>query len=279
MSRRAHYLSLDDILRRIKEDRGAGQGLAYRPWFEIKDVPSLGRRHRIRCSVNGRVVHLLSDLEGDCLHFGEYTDQCLRRAGVGRYTDVREQYPLLPLEETWLIARELGIRHPAVRGQKIVMTTDMVWTYERTNDTVLVPVSVKYLRDKNNPRSQQKAAIEAEYWRRRGYVLEHHDETCAGRIFRKNWTLIRPTLRPEFFKSFPSGIVQAVDECLRKPALGGRLRLTDLAAIGARRLGYSKGQVITAIHRLIADQTWPTDLMSQSLVSLEPLILTPNTPS
>jgi len=45
-------------------------------------------------------------------------------------TDIREQYPLLPLEETKEIAHQLNIRHPANPRTKdpIVMTTDFVVT-------------------------------------------------------------------------------------------------------------------------------------------------------
>lgn len=64
----------------------------------------------------------MSDLEPNYFCLTEYSDLVV---------DVREQFPLLPLEETIVIAEELGIKHPTDPkiGEPIVMTTDFLKRY------------------------------------------------------------------------------------------------------------------------------------------------------
>ncbi|MEW9502895.1 TnsA endonuclease N-terminal domain-containing protein [Jeotgalibacillus marinus] len=52
--------------------------------------------------------------------------------------DIREQFPLLPIEETIIIADELGIDHPKhpKTGEYIVMTTDFILTVENGNERI-----------------------------------------------------------------------------------------------------------------------------------------------
>lgn len=47
--------------------------------------------------------------------------------------DIREQFPLLPLEETIVIAYELGIKHPIdpKKHEPIVVTTDFLLTVDK----------------------------------------------------------------------------------------------------------------------------------------------------
>src|SRR5947207_9231391 len=85
------------IERRLKEGRGRGRGAHYLPWLLIHDVASKGRVARVKGWKTGRVHHLLSDLERDTFLTYEWETSVI---------DIREQYPLLPLEETLSIAEE-----------------------------------------------------------------------------------------------------------------------------------------------------------------------------
>ena len=71
----------------------------------IHDVASMGLASRVKSPLNGRIHHLLSQLETDWLYAFH---------AIPHLLDVREQYPLLGLEETRQIASGLGIAHPAV---------------------------------------------------------------------------------------------------------------------------------------------------------------------
>lgn len=87
----------------IKEGRGSGVGSEYKPWLKIQDVASKGRSTRLKGIKTNRQHEFLSDLERNYFYLTEYSDVVV---------DIREQFPLLPLEETIVIADELGIKHP-----------------------------------------------------------------------------------------------------------------------------------------------------------------------
>lgn len=59
--------------------------------------------------------------------------------------DIREQFPLLPLEETIVIADELGIKHPTdpKANEPIVMTTDFLLTMDKGQGVFEVARTIK----------------------------------------------------------------------------------------------------------------------------------------
>lgn len=87
-----------------------------------------------------------------------------------RVVDIREQYPLLPIEETLLIAKELGIKHPRdPRTQEpVVMTTDFIVSVLKDGQHVDVARTLKYKDDLVNERVLEKFEIERVYWERQG---------------------------------------------------------------------------------------------------------------
>ncbi|AQT84734.1 Transposon Tn7 transposition protein TnsA [Paenibacillus larvae subsp. larvae] len=74
--------------------------------------------------------------------------------------DIREQFPLLPLEKTMFIAEKLGIRHPIDPKTKhpIVMTTDMLLTVRKGEDVSFIAHSIKPV-NKLNKRILEKLQI------------------------------------------------------------------------------------------------------------------------
>lgn len=95
MAKRKREITEAKIERFIKEGRGQGTGKEYLPWLRIQDVPSEGRATRGVGWTTGRRHELLSDNERDYCYLLDYSDDV---------SDIREQFPLLPLEETLLIA-------------------------------------------------------------------------------------------------------------------------------------------------------------------------------
>jgi hypothetical protein len=65
MSKRNRANGAQTIERRLAEGRGQGRGALYRPWLMVQDVPSRGLASRVSSPLNGRVYHLLSQLETD----------------------------------------------------------------------------------------------------------------------------------------------------------------------------------------------------------------------
>ena len=157
MAKRTRKLDIDKL---IKEGRGVGVGIEYKPWIKIQDVPSLGRSTRLKGIKTGRQHEFLSDMEKNYFYFLEYSD-CV--------VDIREQYPLLPLEETLIIAKELGIEHPKnpKTGEYIVMTTDFLITEENEGKIINIARTIKAKNDLMNKRILEKFEIERIYWRKR----------------------------------------------------------------------------------------------------------------
>lgn len=155
---------------RLKEGRGTGRKESYSPWLKIHEVPSEGLSSRITGWKVKRIYQFMSNLERDYFFIVQWEDTVI---------DIREQFPLLPLEETILIAEELGIRHPAInksRGKEVVLTTDFVITINDGNNVRDVARTVKPM-SKLSERVKEKYEIEELYWNKRkidwGIVTEN----------------------------------------------------------------------------------------------------------
>lgn len=169
-----------NIEKMIQEGYGTGVGSTYKPWIKIQDVPSLGRVTRIKGIKTKRQHELLSDMERNYFYILEFSDKVL---------DIREQFPLLPLEDTLSIVEELGIRHPKELKTKedIVMTTDFLITIETNSGIKQVARTVKSKDDLLSRRIIEKFEIEREFWKRRdidwGIVTEKEiNKTIANNI-------------------------------------------------------------------------------------------------
>ncbi|EON70943.1 heteromeric transposase endonuclease subunit TnsA [Lysinibacillus sphaericus] len=158
MSKRKRITSID---KKLKAGHGQGIGVNYKPWLVIQDVSSLGRSTRLKGIKIPRQYEFLSDLERNYFYLLEYSNLVV---------DIREQYPLLPIEETIIIADELGIKHPVhpQTQEPIVMTTDFLVTKLKSGQLVNVARTLKYKEDLMNERVIEKFEIEREYWERKG---------------------------------------------------------------------------------------------------------------
>lgn len=114
MAKRKRIVNIEKFLH---EGRGKGILENFQPWIKIQDVASLGRVTRIRGIKTKRQHDFLSDLESNYFYHLDFSNYVV---------DIREQFPLLPIEETISIAKELGIKHPKNPETKeyIVMTSD-----------------------------------------------------------------------------------------------------------------------------------------------------------
>jgi predicted transposase YbfD/YdcC len=177
MSKRTRTSNIDKW---IKEGRGSGVGSDYKPWLRIQDVSSLGRSTRLKGFKTGRQHEFLSDLERNYFYLTKYSDFVI---------DIREQFPLLPLEETIVIADELGIKHPTnpKTNEPIVMTTDFLLTLDKGQGAFEFARTIKMKDELLKERVLEKFEIEREYWQRRdidwGIVTEEEiPKTMARNI-------------------------------------------------------------------------------------------------
>lgn len=176
----AKRIRKNNIEKMIKEGYGSGIGIEYKPWIKIQDVLSLGRVTRVKGLKTNRQHELLSDMERDYFYLLDYSDKVV---------DIREQYPLLPVEDTIIIADELGIKHPRNpnTGEYNVMTTDFLITISSGSGSEEVARTVKSKDDLLNKRVIEKFEIERIYWEKReiswGIVTELEiDKTIANNV-------------------------------------------------------------------------------------------------
>lgn len=178
--------------------RGDGQGCGknFRPFFRVRDVPSRGRSSMVLGLRTGRIHHYLSDLEYACHLLAEYRpDVC----------DIREQFALLPWEETQQIAEALGIRHPIYPGTRtpLIMTSDLVLTTDdetgksRYEVICVKPSSEIALENPRVHRTLEKLLIEKTYWDLRGipWSLVTEQEIPMNRV--RNLDLLRISMLSE----------------------------------------------------------------------------------
>jgi len=181
MAKRARKLDIDKL---IKEGRGNGVGSEYKPWIRIQDVPSLGRSTRLKGIKTGRQHEFLSDMEKNYFYLLEYSDYVM---------DIREQFPLLPIEETLTIAKELGIKHPSdpKTGEYIVMTTDFLITKEEEGKIVNVARTIKAKDELLSRRIIEKFYIENVYWERSGISWGIVTEQEINKVIAENISFFR----------------------------------------------------------------------------------------
>ncbi|MDF2699916.1 MAG: transposase protein [Haloplasmataceae bacterium] len=103
----------------------------------------------------------MSDLEIDFFYFLEYSDYVV---------DIREQFPLLHLEQTISISNELGIEHPKNPNTQeyIIMTTDFLVTSKISDKFVDNARTIKNHEELKSKRVLEKFEIESIYWKQKG---------------------------------------------------------------------------------------------------------------
>lgn len=261
MAKRSRTTNGRTMDRRLQEQRGQGKGSAYKPWLTIQDVPSQGLSHRIKGWTTGRVHHLLSNLERDVFYLLDWSEQVL---------DIREQYPLLPLEETEAIAAQIGIRHPVDPRTRhtVVMTTDFLLDVLVGNTTAQQARSVKPAEQLSKPRTLEKLEIERRYWQVRGVdwgiVTEYEiptPQTDTLRLLHGYWQLdgrlasdVQSSEVIQFLLDkgalFPVGdLVQACDSTLQ---LSAGTTLTVLYhLLATRQLAFNLAEPFTKQSRVV----------------------------
>ena len=177
MAKRKRKLNIEKM---IKEGYGSGIGSEYKPWIKIQDVPSLGRVTRVKGIKTNRQHELLSDMERNYFYILEYSNNV---------KDIREQFPLLPQDDTISIADELGLRHPKnpETGEDIVMTTDFLITVFTEDGIKEVARTIKSKDDLLDKRILEKFEIERVFWKKRNIdwaivTEEEIDKTIAHNI-------------------------------------------------------------------------------------------------
>lgn len=266
MAKRKRGTTQSSIEGRIKEGRGHGRLSEYNPWLHIQDVGSKGLVSRIKGWKAGRVHHLLSQQELRYFYVLEWSPSV---------TDIREQYPLLPLEETFDIARRLDIRHPTdpATKQPIVMTTDFLVTIRLGDSEVDQARTVKCEKDLLSKRVLEKLEIERRYWESRGVDWKIVTEKQIPVELARNIEWVHQYRDLEDFATLPAAEAEQVISTLTKSVrMGGSMPLRSITLQMDDRLGLEPGTSLSLVRHLLACRRWRVD-MTKTINACAPLIV------
>lgn len=253
MAKRKRETTLTVIDKRIKEGRGQGKGANYKPWLLVQDVPSKGLAQRVKGWKTGRVHHLFSNQERDYFYLLEWSPVV---------QDIREQFPLLPLEETLEIARQCGIRHPTNPKTQypIVMTTDFLVTSTRADGSGDQARAIKPVSQLGQIRVLEKLELERCYWRNRNIDWGVVTAREIPRVVADNVRLLHSYRNLEE-RPFSQKEVTLIDPVLAQQIIGqSTIPLRQITSECDRQFGFKPGTSLAVVYHLLANQQWQVDM-------------------
>jgi hypothetical protein len=254
LAKRKRDTTPQSIKKRIKQGRGIGRLADYQPWLHIQDVPSLGLACRSKGWKTDRVHHFLSLFELRYFYAQEWSTSVV---------DIREQFPLLPLEETISIAANCGIPHPVHPRTKhpIVLTTDFVITLRVVSTDFDLPKTLKHKADLCSWRTLAKLELERRYWEVRKKKLKIVTEDNVPKVLAKNVEWVHPYRYVENFSELEklefSLIASNVLQAVRKQ----QAPLCQITRFLDNRLGVEMGTCLSITRHLIANRHLLVDMM------------------
>ncbi|WP_299685527.1 TnsA endonuclease N-terminal domain-containing protein [uncultured Vibrio sp.] len=137
--------------KRLDEKRGEGIGKDYVPFIKVGEFSSSGESVRVKSATVGRVHHFFSGNELAAFLVFDWCKEVI---------DIREQFPI-PLTDSLIICRQLGIRHPQEKGELKIVTTDLLIDFV---DGSQLAIPVKPALNLDDKRIVEKLQIEKSYW-------------------------------------------------------------------------------------------------------------------
>lgn len=229
-----------------------GRGLEYQPSLTVRQVSSVGLSHRIQSWKPGRVHHFLSKLEVSFFYVLEWS---------AKVVDIREQFPLLPVEETQTIAEALGFRHPTHPHLKtpVVLTTDFVVTLDEAGKSVDQARTVKYSKDLQSRRTLEKLEIERQYWQTRGIDWGIVTEKDLPKTLVKNLEWVRPCYDLSHLPRLNSRTQARIQEVMSALNQKETLPLSVIALQCDDQLGLEPGISLAVARHCLATRKWLVD--------------------
>lgn len=269
MAKRRQRTTAATIARRIKEGRGQGHFKEYKPWLTIHDVPSLGVVTRVPGWKSGRLHHYLSEHYELAHHY--------QMEWALDVIDIREQYPLLPLERTLFIAEKLGIRHPNDPKTKypVVMTTDMMLTIKSADDVRFMAHSIKPS-NKLSRRVLEKLQIEKSFFKDLGIQWRLITEKQINYDLVKNveWLHSSKTLEETTYLS--NELVYELEPVLYECINNQNKPLAKITLDIDQKKDLPMGTSMNTVRYLIANRLWEVDMSQRILPTQKRLIIQTN---
>ncbi len=267
--RKRHGATPENVNAWIRRGDGQGEGRNFRPFFHVRDVPSRGRSRMVVGLWTRRTHHYLSDIEYGYHVLAEFASEVI---------DIREQFALLPLDETQSIARSLGIRHPVYPGTQTpkVMTSDIVLTVADSAEHRLCVLSVKPahqldLKNNGSQRVFEKLWIEEKYWASRDVTWTLCTDEMLPKTRVRNLDLLRPAMVGEEFDLLNPRLPEFL--ALFTDSWSARRPLNDLLAATSRGLGIRIDEAFALFARSVWLRLLPINLDAAVISHSFPVIL------
>ena len=139
---------------------------------------------------------MMSSIESEHFYLAEFSNSVI---------DIREQFPLLPLNYTQKIARTLGVEHPKHPQSKepIIMTTDQLLTIDSPQGATYHAISVKPEDESGDLRVLEKIDIERVCWELLGVKFSYFTGNELTRVQSGNlhWATSPFRENPKVFSS------------------------------------------------------------------------------
>lgn len=185
-----HKLYPPYLKTRIQRGKGVRQGVQYKPWFKIRDVPSTGTSSSISGIINQRPHNLLSELETIYFYLIERQNSTV---------DIQEQWPILDIDRTLELCAENGVRHTFRGSNPEPFTIDFLITSKNEQDQLVVrAASIKTPEDANNPLIRQRLIIEYLWCKERGIEWKLIDTTGFTKTVLENLRFMRSWYRHRY---------------------------------------------------------------------------------
>lgn len=241
-------ITYEDYSRSLKNGYGVGEGKNYKPWLRVQDVKSHGVRAGILGYKTRRIHHMLSSLETDFFYLAEFSDSVC---------DIREQFPLFPLELMHKIATTLGISPPRVpvAGTLSVMTTDFLLTRQVDGQTFYEAVTVKPESELSHMRVMEKLEIERVWWELLGIQFSIYTGNEQTRYESRNIAWVTDPLRSD--TAFFSDAERAKAIALLQE---GKCVKAILCQMLSKQINLSIFQALALLKQLIAEKSIKVDM-------------------
>lgn len=247
MARGRKLESFDDYKRSLKKAYGLGTGVKYKPWLRVQDVPSCGLSSKIQGLKVQREYHTLSQNETQFFYLAEFSDSVV---------DIREQFPLLPLELTYKLAQTIGIEHPRVPNTKElnVVTTDFLLTCYFNGRTWYEAFNIKPEGELEDIRVAEKIDLERVWWQLLGVKFYQFVVSDKTKVQSQNIAWATDVVR--------HGCV--FDSSLKRQAVNmlylGPQSQEDICNLFITKLGVESTDALNLLRTLIADKLVQVDL-------------------
>ncbi|MDQ0049888.1 hypothetical protein J2T18_004210 [Paenibacillus polymyxa] len=252
-------------LNRLKDGRGQGRGENYKPFIQANDnkVASQGWLTRTLGWKTNRIHHTLSKFEYQYLLVQEWADRVL---------DIREQYPLTPIELTQEIALKMNIAHPHLNGEHVIMTTDFMLTILDHQGQMQEVSRTFKPTNKLTKRTLELFEIERRYFQEIGlsWKVVFDIGRPIGLIKNIDWlydakhTDVRPGIDKEMIELIAEPIFISIQN------LGTTLSISKACLKTDHKIGLEPGTSMFIVKHMLANKRWTTD-MNQTIRESAPL--------